>query len=82
MIDYNEVYSEVCAMLCEAKDLEIESISEDMPLSQLKLDSLDYVELMLLVNKEFSVTIETDVFVDQPDLTLRELCKFISEKGE
>ena len=82
MIDYNEVYSKVCAMLCEAKDLEIESISEDMPLSQLKLDSLDYVELMLLVNKEFSVTIETDVFVDQPDLTLRELCKFISEKGE
>ncbi|MFI3309361.1 phosphopantetheine-binding protein [Ewingella allii] len=82
MIDYNEVYSKVCAMLCEAKDLEIESISEDMPLSQLKLDSLDYVELMLLANKEFSVTIETDVFVDQPGLTLRELCQFISEKGE
>jgi len=82
MIDYNEVYNKVCAMLCEAKDLEMESISPNIPLSQLKLDSLDYVELMLLANKEFSVTIETDVFADQPDLTLRELCEFISEKGE
>lgn len=81
MIDYNDVYRKVGDMLCEAKDLEWESISENMPLSQLKLDSLDYVELMLLANKEFGVTIETDVFADKPDLKLRELCEFISEKS-
>ncbi|MCI1678737.1 MAG: acyl carrier protein [Ewingella americana] len=81
MIDYDEVYSKVRDMLCEAKDMELASISEDMPLSQLKLDSLDYVELMLLANKEFGVTIETDVFADKPELKLRELCEFISQQS-
>jgi acyl carrier protein len=81
MIDNNDVYSKVCGMLCEAKDMELDSLSEAMPVSQLKLDSLDYVELMLLANKEFGVTIETDFFADKPELSLRELCEFISQQS-
>jgi acyl carrier protein len=81
MIDYNDVYSKVCGMLCEAKDMELDSLSQEMPVSQLKLDSLDYVELMLLANKEFGVTIETDFFADKPELSLRELCEFISQQS-
>jgi len=81
MIDYNDVYSKVCDMLCEAKDMELDSLSQEMPVSQLKLDSLDYVELMLLANKEFGVTIETDFFADKPELSLRELCEFISQQS-
>ena len=81
MINYNDVYQQVGDMLCEAKDMEWESITENMPLSQLKLDSLDYVELMLLANKAFGVTLETEVFADKPDLRLRELCELICEKS-
>jgi len=60
MANYDEVYSKVCEMLCDAKDLEQEDLTPDMPLYQLKLDSLDYVELMVLAKKEFGVTIEAD----------------------
>lgn len=81
MIDYNDVYRKVGDLLCEAKDIEWESITEDMPLLQLQLDSLDYVELMLLVSKEFGVTIETEVFANKPDLSLRELCELICKES-
>jgi acyl carrier protein len=81
MTDYNDVYRKVGDMLCEAKDMEWGAITQSMPLSQLKLDSLDYVELMLLANKEFGVTLDVDVFADKPDLRLHELCEFICEKS-
>lgn len=80
MANYDEVYSKVCEMLCDAKDLEQEDLTPDMPLYQLKLDSLDYVELMVLAKKEFGVTIEADLFVDNVNITLRELCQYLSEK--
>jgi len=81
MANYNEVYSKVCEMLCDAKDLEQEDLTPDMPLYQLKLDSLDYVELMVLAKKEFGVTIEADLFVDNVNITVRELCQYLSEKA-
>ena len=58
MTQFDEVYSKVCEMLCDAKDLELDDLDPDMPLHKLKLDSLDYVEL-----------------------TLRELCQYLSEKS-
>lgn len=81
MANYDEVYSKVCEMLCDAKDLEQEDLTPDMPLYQLKLDSLDYVELMVLAKKEFGVTIEADLFVDNVNITVRELCRYLSEKA-
>lgn len=48
MEKYQQVYDTVCEMLCDAKDLEMSALSPEMPLYQLKLDSLDYVELMVL----------------------------------
>jgi len=81
MANYDEVYSKVCEMLCDAKDLEQEDLTPDMPLYQLKLDSLDYVELMVLAKKEFGVSIEADLFVDNVNITVRELCQYLSEKA-
>ena len=81
MANYDEVYSKVCEMLYDAKDLEQEDLTPDMPLYQLKLDSLDYVELMVLAKKEFGVTIEADLFVDNVNITVRELCQYLSEKA-
>lgn len=82
MADYNEVYSKVCEMLCDAKDLEMADLTPDMPLYQIRLDSLDYVELMVLARKEFKVTIEAEVFVKNVDMTLGELCQYLSEKSQ
>lgn len=82
MAQYDELYSKVCEMLCDAKDLEMDDLSPQMPLYQLRLDSLDYVELMVLAKKEFAVAIEADVFINNVNMTLGELCQYLSEKSQ
>lgn len=81
MAHFDEVYSKVCEMLCDAKDMEMEDLDPDMPLYQLKLDSLDYVELMVLAKKEFGVTMDAELFTRNVNITLRELCQYLSEKS-
>ena len=53
MENYQQVYDTVTEMICDAKDLERADLAPEMPLHQLKLDSLDYVELMVLAKREF-----------------------------
>ncbi|MEC5657028.1 acyl carrier protein [Serratia nevei] len=52
-------------------------LSADMPLQQLGLDSLDYMELMLVVRREFGITLAAEMLIDHPELTLGELCHVI-----
>jgi len=81
MFQYDDVYQKVCEMICDAKDLQDDEVDEHTPLRQLKLDSLDYVELMVLAKGEFNITLNTDWFVRNPNLTLGELCQFITEES-
>lgn len=80
MEKYQHVYDTVCEMLCDAKDLEMSTLSPEMPLYQLKLDSLDYVELMVLAKREFSATLNAEMFMESPDMTLGELCQKLAEQ--
>lgn len=77
MKEYGAVYEKVCEMICDAKDLEQSELSADIPLHQLKLDSLDYVELMVLAKREFAVAVDAETFAKRPDLTLGELCQYL-----
>ena len=76
----NNVYPIVCEMLCDAKDLTQDMLTPEMPLHHLKLDSLDYVELMVLDKREFDLTLSADMFVNNPNLTLGEMCKALEEQ--
>ncbi|MCS3430266.1 acyl carrier protein [Klebsiella sp. BIGb0407] len=79
---YDEVVEKVCEMICDAKDLEPDEVDEKTPLVRLKLDSLDYVELMVLAKREYSVTLEADWFIQNPAITVGELCQHIvNESG-
>ena len=75
----NEIYAIVCEMLCDAKDLEPDSLNEDLPVKSLKLDSLDYVERMVLVKREFDISLSADMFIQHPDITLGEMCQALEE---
>ncbi|ALX93464.1 MULTISPECIES: acyl carrier protein [Serratia] len=75
MEKYQQVYDTVTEMICDAKDLEMSDLSPEMPLHQLKLDSLDYVELMVLAKREFGATLTAEMFIDKPNMTLGELCQ-------
>lgn len=80
MEKYQRVYDTICDMLCDAKDLEIENLSPEMPLHQLHLDSLDYVELMVLAKREFGATLTAEMFMENPNMTLGELCQKLAEQ--
>lgn len=77
---YQSVYDKVAEMLCDAKDLEPSELSAEMPLFQLKLDSLDYVELMVLAKREFGATLNAETFIKNPNMTLGELCQMLAEQ--
>lgn len=82
MSQYETVYEKVCEMICDAKDMEMGELSAEMPLHQLKLDSLDYVELMVLAKREFSVTIDAEMFTKNPEMTLGELCQHLADQQQ
>lgn len=71
------VYDIVCEMLCDAKDLEPEQLTPEMLVQHIKLDSLDYVELMVLVKREFNATLSADMFIENPQMTLGEMCQIL-----
>lgn len=78
MTDYNVVFNKVCETIADAKDLDIEELTPDVSLLQLNLDSLDYVELMVLTKREFGVALTADDFAKNPTMTLGELCEVVA----
>lgn len=80
MKNYDSIYAKVSEMICDAKDLEAEDLNADAPLTALALDSLDYVELMILAKREFGLTLSAELFVQRPTMTLRELCEYIEKE--
>lgn len=80
MEKYHRLYEAICGLFYEAKGLDRTLLSADMPLQQLGLDSLDYMELMLLVRREFGITLNAEMFIERPDLTLGELCHVMTSQ--
>lgn len=76
------IYHALSDMLCDAKDISPDVLSGTSPLHQLSLDSLDYVEMTVLVKRHFGVTLTGDVFVSNPDITLNALCEYILAKSQ
>ncbi|BDH44606.1 acyl carrier protein [Salmonella enterica subsp. enterica serovar Choleraesuis] len=76
-MQYEEVYARIANMIADAKDLELNEINPQRPLAALELDSLDYVELMVLAKREFNISLEAELFIRHPHMTLEELCKHI-----
>ncbi|WP_367298727.1 phosphopantetheine-binding protein [Hafnia alvei] len=81
MSQYDVIYEKVSEMIADAKDLECEEIQPDAPLALLSLDSLDYVELIILAKREFGVTLTAELFIQHPNITLREVCEFIDKES-
>lgn len=71
---YTELYNTIATTIADAKDLPLEDINEQTTISELELDSLDYVELMVLVKKEFNIKINFEATIKSTDITLKEFC--------
>ncbi|BEM85518.1 acyl carrier protein (plasmid) [Serratia marcescens] len=71
---YTELFSDIANTIADAKDIPVEEITEETTLSELGLDSLDYVEIMVLVKRKFDITINFTKSVRSADITLKEFC--------
>ncbi|HFZ2064437.1 TPA: acyl carrier protein [Enterobacter cloacae] len=80
MNSYEIIYSKISEMIADAKDLPLEALTPDTTLPQLELDSLDYVELMVLAKREFNVTLTAEMLMKKPHMTLRDLSLYIDQE--
>lgn len=80
MSQHEMIYDKISEMICDAKDLAPEALTPETTLPELELDSLDYVELMVLAKREFNVTINPEMFMKNPTMTLRELSQRIAQE--
>lgn len=80
MSQYETIYTKISEMICDAKDLEPGALTPETTLPELELDSLDYVELMVLAKREFNVTLNAEMFMQNPYMTLRELSQRIDQQ--
>ncbi|AMG92095.1 MULTISPECIES: acyl carrier protein [Citrobacter] len=80
MSQHEMIYNKISEMICDAKDLAPEALTPETTLPELELDSLDYVELMVLAKREFNVTLNPEMFMKNPTMTLRELSQRIAQE--
>lgn len=80
MSQYQNIYITISEMICDAKDLEAEDMNENLTLVQLEFDSLDYVELMVLVKREFDITLDAQFFIQYPNISIKDLCEHIEKE--
>ncbi len=53
-----------------------------MTLVQLEFDSLDYVELMVLVKRDFNVALDAEFFLEHPEISVKALCEHIDKESK
>ncbi|KEA54245.1 hypothetical protein DT73_02415 [Mangrovibacter sp. MFB070] len=74
-----QLYTAIRATIADAKDMEIEQIQPETTLGALQLDSLDYVELMVLAKRDFKKNINIDTIAASPDMSLATLCQLVAD---
>jgi len=70
-----KTFEEVAKILSESKGIALEQIKEESTFSDLGLDSLDTMDLLMTFEEKFSVTLEFNAEIK----TVADLVKFIEE---
>lgn len=71
------VYEKVVSMITDLNGAEPETLTQDMALTDLNLDSLDIAELLMNIEDEFGISVE-----DKENLkTIGDVVSFIEQKS-
>ena len=69
------VYEKICEIIAEKMDIDASDISMDSTFENLKIDSLDMVEIVMDIEEEFDISIEEAENLK----TVADLVNFIEE---
>ncbi|TXI92569.1 MAG: acyl carrier protein [Burkholderiaceae bacterium] len=67
----------LCEAILELKDIDEEALVPSLTFDELALDSLDYVEIQLLIQKRFKVAIGPELFTTGKLKNLGDLYQYI-----
>lgn len=81
-MDFDTVKEAVCEMIADAKDLDADDLGADVVLNTLELESLDFVELMVMAKRKFGIQLTAEVFQANPEMTIGQLCQYIVDHAE
>ncbi|AXD30604.1 acyl carrier protein [Salmonella enterica subsp. houtenae] len=79
MNNFQDVWTNIVNLIADVKDVAVDDLSAETMLRTLELDSLDYVEMMVTIKRNYGITLEAELFINNPDITLGELCQHICE---
>ncbi|EAY0429035.1 acyl carrier protein [Salmonella enterica] len=79
MNNFQDVWTNIVNLIADVKDVAVDDLSAETMLRTLELDSLDYVEMMVTIKRNYGITLEAELFINNPDITLGELCQHIYE---
>jgi acyl carrier protein len=73
-----EVFEFLKDTILNLKDLDESTVTPAMPLEDIQLDSLDYVEIQVSVKKSFGVVLDPELFSTGRIGTIADLCSYIA----
>lgn len=79
MSNVENVFKVVSDLILELKDVDEDGVTLDTMIDSLALDSLDFVELQLVVKKKIGVALDPQSFAGRKIATLRNLCEYVVE---
>ncbi|EBJ0303718.1 acyl carrier protein [Salmonella enterica] len=79
MNNFQDVWTNIVNLIADVKDVAVDDLPAETMLRTLELDSLDYVEMMVTIKRNYGITLEAELFINNPDITLGELCQHICE---
>ena len=62
------------------KDIDESALVPSLVLTDIDLDSLDYVEIQVGIKKTFGVSVDPDLFLSGKIKTLGDLCQYIEDR--
>ncbi|NIE75731.1 acyl carrier protein [Pantoea sp. Ap-967] len=82
MTSIDSVFTIVRDLILDLKDVDESDVTLDTNIESMEFDSLDFVEMQVVVQKKIGVAINPDSFVTRKIATLRQLCEFVVELKE
>lgn len=76
----NKAYELIKSSILNLTDLDDGDIAEDMKLSDVELDSLDYVSIQLSIKKELGVEFGYDELTSSGATSIGDFARYIDEK--
>ncbi|MDR2307971.1 MAG: acyl carrier protein [Paucimonas sp.] len=77
MTQVNEVFDVVRNLILDVKDVDESDVTLATTLEALELDSLDFVEMQVVIKKKFAVSLNPNAFEGGRIPTLQALCDYV-----